>query len=143
MKQPGHHLQWNTSLNEPEVDQGIVNGWHLSWNPDDGRFYVGAIVENKYLIDSSIDQAERPHKEIFFPAILVAEINRDFRRGKEKLTIINDRGTVIVYEPKIKDRKWEVSPDWTVISRHIPAIERILLEIQQELEFRAVDERRN
>ena len=41
MKQPAHRLQWNKRLNEPEVDQGIVNGWHLSWNPDDRRFYVG------------------------------------------------------------------------------------------------------
>jgi hypothetical protein len=41
MKQTSHHLQWNKSRDEPEVDQGIVNGWYLSWNPDDGRFYVG------------------------------------------------------------------------------------------------------
>jgi hypothetical protein len=41
MKQPAHRLRWNTNRIEPEVDQGIVNGWHLSWNPDDGRFYVG------------------------------------------------------------------------------------------------------
>ena len=26
----------------PDVDQGIVNGWYLSHNPDDGRFYVCA-----------------------------------------------------------------------------------------------------
>jgi hypothetical protein len=41
MKQAAHKLQWNERLNEPAVDQGIENGWHLSWNPDDGRFYVG------------------------------------------------------------------------------------------------------
>ena len=40
MKQ-AHHLRWNKSLNGPEVDQGIVNGWHLSWNPDNERFYFG------------------------------------------------------------------------------------------------------
>lgn len=27
---------------EPEVDQGEINGWNVSWNPDDGRFYVVA-----------------------------------------------------------------------------------------------------
>lgn len=100
--------------------------------------YLGhlvAIVENRYLIDSSIDQADRPNKEIFFPGIMVTEVTRDFRRGKEKHTIINDRGTVMVYEPKIKDRKWETSLDWTVISKHTPAIKRILLEIQQAIQF--------
>lgn len=25
---------------EPAVDQGVLNGKILSWNPDDGRFYV-------------------------------------------------------------------------------------------------------
>jgi len=124
-----------------EMEKWITQGaWSIGFGYGDhkGERYIGhlvAIVENKYLIDSSIDQAERPHKEIFFPAILVTEVKRDFRRGKENLTIINDRGTVMVYEPKIKDRKWEVSPDWTVISRHRPAVGRILLEIQQELGF--------
>ena len=132
-----------------EMEKWITEGaWGIGIGFGDNKEegYLGhlvAIVENKHLIDSSIDQAERPNKEIFFPAILVTEVNRDFRRGKDKLTIVNDRGTVMLYEPKIKDGKWEASPDWTVISRHIPAIERILLEIQQELEFRAVDERRN
>ena len=23
-----------------DVDQGIVHGWQVSWNPDDDRFYV-------------------------------------------------------------------------------------------------------
>lgn len=124
-----------------EMEKWVTQGaWGIGIGFGDhkGEGYLGhlvAIVENRYLIDSSIDQAERPHKEIFFPAILVAEINRDFRRGKEKHTIINDRGTVMVYELKIKDRKWETSPDWTVISRHTPAIKRILLEIQQAIQF--------
>ena len=42
MKHPRRYVQWNTNLNEPEVDQGVENGWYLSWNPDDGRFYVSA-----------------------------------------------------------------------------------------------------
>ena len=25
---------------EPMVDQGEWHGWKMSWNPDDGRFYV-------------------------------------------------------------------------------------------------------
>ena len=26
--------------NEPAVIQPSVNGWQMSWNPDDGRWYV-------------------------------------------------------------------------------------------------------
>jgi hypothetical protein len=29
---------WNGS--EPAVDQGKVNGFQLTWDPDDSRFYV-------------------------------------------------------------------------------------------------------
>ena len=24
---------------EPAVSQGVLNGWRLSWNPDDDRYY--------------------------------------------------------------------------------------------------------
>jgi hypothetical protein len=113
-------------------------GIGIGFGDDRKEGYLGhmvAIVENRYLVDSSLDQAERPNKEIYLPAILVTEVNRDFRRGKKELTIVNERGTVMVYEPRIKDRKWEATPDWTKISRHTPAIERILFELRKELEF--------
>ena len=29
-----------TTEGEPLVDQGKINDWLVSWNPDDGRFYV-------------------------------------------------------------------------------------------------------
>jgi hypothetical protein len=28
---------------EPAVDQGEHYGWRISWNPDDGRYYVEAV----------------------------------------------------------------------------------------------------
>ena len=38
MKSTPHRLC--TNRGEPTIDQGTENGWFLSWNPDDGRFYV-------------------------------------------------------------------------------------------------------
>lgn len=29
-----------TADGEPIVDQGRINGWLVSWNPDDDRFYA-------------------------------------------------------------------------------------------------------
>lgn len=29
-----------THNGEPTVDQGRINDWYMSWNPDDNRFYV-------------------------------------------------------------------------------------------------------
>ena len=34
----GHRLVWNG--NEPAVIQNPLNGWNMSWNPDDGRYYM-------------------------------------------------------------------------------------------------------
>ena len=31
-----------TNGDTPAINQGVVHGWYLSWNPDDDRFYVGA-----------------------------------------------------------------------------------------------------
>jgi len=36
----GLHVNVPMNGNEPAVDQGIFNGWQLSWNPDNGRYYV-------------------------------------------------------------------------------------------------------
>ncbi len=35
--------------NEPMIDQGIINGWNMSWNPDDNRYYVARIVRGDEL----------------------------------------------------------------------------------------------
>lgn len=39
MKHEPYHLRI-TPANVIAVDQGIKNGWFMSWNPDDNRFYV-------------------------------------------------------------------------------------------------------
>ncbi len=40
MKKPAFYMKKNKSLNEPDCNQGMINGWYISWNPDDERFYV-------------------------------------------------------------------------------------------------------
>ena len=35
--------------NEPMIDQGIINGWNMSWNPDDNRYYVARTVRGDEL----------------------------------------------------------------------------------------------
>ena len=35
----GGKALWN-SEHQPAIDQEGLNGFELSWNPDDGRFYV-------------------------------------------------------------------------------------------------------
>ena len=44
MARKHHPLNGRCSMarngDEPEIDQGILNGCDLSWNPDDNKFYV-------------------------------------------------------------------------------------------------------
>jgi hypothetical protein len=35
----GHFMRREPN-GEPKIDQGQLNGWFLTWNPDDDRFYV-------------------------------------------------------------------------------------------------------
>ncbi len=32
--------QWGTGEREPCVEQPSVNGWDMSWNPDDNMYYI-------------------------------------------------------------------------------------------------------
>ena len=34
------HRRRRDARGEPLVDQGILNGFSLSWNPDDDRYYI-------------------------------------------------------------------------------------------------------
>lgn len=47
MNREPHRLIW--AGEEPAVDQGMENGLLLSWNPDDGKFYVWNSLEEKTL----------------------------------------------------------------------------------------------
>ena len=29
----------------PAIDQGIIHGWRVSWNPDDDRYYIHDMPE--------------------------------------------------------------------------------------------------
>lgn len=39
-----HTIKRATPTSEPLVDQGEHYGWRITWNPDDGKFYVGKRV---------------------------------------------------------------------------------------------------
>lgn len=62
----GHTIKRRTPTSEPDVDQGIHYGWPISWNPDDGKFYVGGIGNRRARVFarwSNAVQYARTHKE--------------------------------------------------------------------------------
>lgn len=82
--------------------------------PDKPGFYSGhlvAVIENKYLVDSSISQFERP--EIPLPDILVNQINRNFRRGNAGLCTVFPNHSVVIYQPTFDNGSWQFLPGWS------------------------------
>lgn len=39
IRNPRNPARVRMGKTEPFVDQGVLNGWILTWNPDDNRFY--------------------------------------------------------------------------------------------------------
>lgn len=91
--------------------------------------HMVAIVE-QYMIDATILQAERPNKGIVFPEpVLVINAPRAFRRGREAYSFRTKEGILLVYIASNND-KYMNSPDWTLEERTLPAITRILFQLQ-------------
>lgn len=127
MRKEGH---WPSPEETVEWTSGPDNAWSVGVGfPKTAEPYVGhlvAIVDNKYLVDASIDQATRPAKELFLPPVLVTPITRNFRRNKEKFELTNEHGERLIYEPRPKDKVYLQAPDWTDTSRHTRPVLRII-----------------
>ena len=81
---------------------------------------------DRYLVDASLDQGNRPEKKLLLPSIMVHEVTREFRRGRVKLSIVCDDGMAVLYEPRTRDYVWRTSKDWRDKSLHEAAITKIL-----------------
>ena len=40
MRVGGRSIEWNDEMGEPQINQGTVHGFPVSWNPDTDRFYL-------------------------------------------------------------------------------------------------------
>lgn len=116
----------------------------VRWGEEDGSYSVGIgfgaqeknkwaghlvlLVENKWLADLSIDQANRPKYNMTFNPY-AAEVDADFLAGKVP-RIIKENGCVIRIE-LIKDRGFLSSPDWMFANRRKPLVDRIIQKIKE------------
>jgi hypothetical protein len=121
-----------------EWTSGPDNAWSVGVGfPNTTQQYVGhlaAMVDDKYLVDASIDQANRPAKDMILPPVMLAGVSRDFRRAKksERHFLRSDDGMVIIYEPRPKDKVWLSSPDWNEKTRHTRSVLRIVAALNNE-----------
>jgi hypothetical protein len=120
---PEQTIEWTNDGKSWSVGIGYPNGS----DPQVGHLI--AIVEEKYLVDASLDQASRHEKDLIVPSVMVQQIPRSFRRSQTKFSIESSRGDVVIYEPDPKSRVWLTSFDWKDKTRRQEAVEKILSKL--------------
>ena len=106
--------------------------------PDDPGWdgHLVAFVGGRYIVDASIDQVNRPQKEISVPDVIVAKIERGFITGKRPL-LVRLSSAVLRYEVMTPpDLGYRSSPNWRLRYQTQPAVERILAELRERSEDR-------
>jgi len=114
----------------------------IRWGQEDNSYSVGIgygeqqlnkwaghlvlLVENKWLVDLSIDQANRPQYNMIFEPMAI-EIDNDFLSGKMP-RILKDKECVIRIE-LIKNRGFLSSPDWAFGGRRKHLVSKIIEKI--------------
>lgn len=106
----------------------------VGFQPDDAVKYVGHLAavlpERKLLIDASLDQANRPHKNILIPPVVVAKVTDEFLRS-EDVVEYGVNGMRVVYEPRPEDRAWRESTNWNNSSQTKRAMKAIIKYIEE------------
>lgn len=125
------------SLTEAEVDEAYDNGaWGVrietgkQVKPNGWPGHLVAVVNNKWLVDSSAGQMSRPHKGIQLPPIVVVPATRRFQSGDELCVLTGPEGALLLYEAKPGDTSYVTASGWqrhdgnlTVVAEVIEAME--------------------
>lgn len=117
------------------------------WTEEDGSWSVGigfgrggpgswtrhlvAIAEGRWLVDLSLDHADRPeHGIMLWP--LAHPVTEDFLRGLAPLTL--EVGSVLVqYDADPCERSFERARDWRLVRRWGPAVRRTVARMEPAL----------
>jgi hypothetical protein len=125
------------SLTEAEVDEAYDNGaWGVrietgkQVKPNGWPGHLVAVVNNKWLVDSSAGQMSRPHKGIQLPPIVVVPATRRFQSGDELCVLTGPEGALLLYEAKPGDTSYVTASGW---ERH-PGNLAVVAEVIEAME---------
>ena len=124
-----------TTIKWGEEDGSYCLGIGFGGDPEPGKFpghLVG--ITSHYLIDLSIDQADRPQWNIIVPPILRA-LEPGFVIGKSRLVCkgYDDNEEVtgfVVYDAQPWNTSYKSAPDWKLIDRTRPVTQRIIKRLR-------------
>jgi hypothetical protein len=93
--------------------------------------HLVALTEDNLMIDLSIDQANRPHRDIFLHPF-AAQVDEEFLRGEVSCTgQIND--CMLKYDAVPGNDAFRQSPNWCLLADRKAVVDRILKRIQLRL----------
>lgn len=114
-----------------EIKDFVADGvsWSVGTGLTDSVGHLVAILpDHNLLIDSSIEQINRPLKNIVYPPVLILETTRAFCLGRSKAHFHSESG-LLIYEP-FHVRRWRNAPDWIDSTRHAEPVQKILEAIR-------------
>jgi len=148
-------------FNKPFIDRigqtGVLpTGDELkSWTKEDGSYSIGIgvdghskhgkwdghlviVAEKRYLVDLSIDQANRPDYGMVFEPIVV-EVNDSFFHGKHShifriASSIDANDCVFRYVAVPSNQGYHLSPDWTIYNRRKSIVDTLSLRIAASID---------
>lgn len=130
-----------THTEQPPADVALswqtdeVGGWAILVGSEQGavKFSVGTpgfgghvvlLVEGRWLLDLSIQQANRPEKHINLPNAILTEVRRQWPNDGS-LALVQENGCVLSYRPKESPEDLTTTPDWSDQKRHTAALRLI------------------
>jgi hypothetical protein len=94
--------------------------------------HVVAVVENKYLVDAAVDQADRPAWGIVFPSVLVAPCDKRVLTG-QPMMLGMPNGAWGKYQLVPGARTYTHSRDWWLPERTQPLVEKIVRLVKERI----------
>jgi hypothetical protein len=108
-------------------------GLGLGGDPEPGKWpgHLAVLAEGKYLIDLSLDQASRPHRNINLEPLGML-VTEEFVTGKEpKIIQIND--CVLRFLASPGNLGYSKSSDWSIRRRRADVVSAIIRKVGEEL----------
>lgn len=117
--------EWMDSVGAWSVGVGFPDG-----SPGFAGHLISVLPKHGLFIDASLNQADRPAKDILLPPVFVSEVTSEFMMtAGMRLEFECSNGAGIIYE-RIDTTDWRRSPDWKSRMRTDRAVAAIIRHIE-------------
>lgn len=121
------------SLQEQQTLDPTCWGVGVGQEDTEGPGWAGHLVtlvspapEYSVLLDPTLDQADRPHKQIIAPPVVLCAVGPEFLAGTHELAGEIQLGGKAAYHRRLTYEPYETSPDWYDPHRYDGCILRLI-----------------